>query len=93
MTPEFVVDLATRTLRTALLLALPPLLAGLLVGVGVSLVQAMTQIQEQTLVFVPKMLVVALVLLLFAPWMLQVLTAFAAQIFLHFPAYVRAPLP
>lgn len=89
MTPEFFVDLATRALHTALLLAAPPLLAALVVGVGVSIFQAVTQMQEQTLVLVPKIVVVALVLLLCLPWMLQVLLSFTATLFTHLPEYVR----
>jgi len=89
MTPEFFVDLTTRTLHTALLLAAPPLLAGLVVGVVVSIFQAITQMQEQTLVLVPKILVIALVLLLCLPWMLQVLLTFTATLFVHMPEYVR----
>jgi flagellar biosynthesis protein FliQ len=89
MTPEFFVDLATRTLHTALLLAAPPLLAGLVVGVAVSILQTITQMQEQTLVLVPKILAVALVLLLCLPWMLQVLLTFTTALFTHFPDYVR----
>ena len=89
MTPEFFVDLVTRTLHTAILLATPPLLAGLVVGIAVSIFQAITQMQEQTLVLVPKILAVALVLLLCLPWMLQVLLTFTATLFTHFPDYVR----
>jgi flagellar biosynthetic protein FliQ len=89
MTPEFFVDLVTRTLHTAILLATPPLLAGLVVGVAVSIFQAITQMQEQTLVLVPKILAVALVLLLCLPWMLQVLLTFTTILFTHFPDYVR----
>ena len=89
MTPEFFVDLVTRTLHTAILLATPPLLAGLVVGIAVSIFQAITQMQEQTLVLVPKLLAVALVLLLCLPWMLQVLLTFTATLFTHFPDYVR----
>lgn len=89
MSSEFFVDLAARTLRTALLLAALPLLAGLFVGVIISIIQSVTQIQEQTLVLVPKMLVVAVVLLLFLPWMLQVLLDFTATLFSHLPDYVR----
>ena len=89
MTPEFFVDLVTRALHTAILLAAPPLLTGLVVGVAVSIFQAITQMQEQTLVLVPKILAVALVLLLCLPWMLQMLLTFTATIFTHFPAYVR----
>jgi flagellar biosynthesis protein FliQ len=89
MSPEFFVDLVTRVLHTAILLAAPPLLAGLVVGVAVSIFQAITQMQEQTLVLVPKLLAVALVLLLCLPWMLQVLLTFTTTIFTHFPDYVH----
>jgi flagellar biosynthetic protein FliQ len=89
MTPEFVVDFATRTLRTALLLAAPPLLAGLLVGVVISIFQSVTQIQEQTLAQIPKMFAVAVVLMLTLPWMLQLLLNFTATLFLHVPDFVR----
>ena len=89
MSSEFFVDLAARTLRTALLLAALPLLVGLFVGVIISIMQSVTQIQEQTLVLVPKMLAVAVVLLLFLPWMLQVLLDFTTTLFIHLPDYVR----
>ena len=89
MSPEFFVDLVTRMLHTAILLAAPPLLAGLVVGVAVSIFQAITQMQEQTLVLVPKILAVALVLLLCLPWMLQVLLTFTTTLFTHFPDYVH----
>ena len=89
MTPEFFVDLTTRTLHTAILLAAPLLLTGLIVGVVVSIFQAVTQMQEQTLVLVPKIVAVALVLLLCLPWMLQVLLTFTATLFTHLPEYAR----
>ena len=89
MTPEFLIDLASRTLRTALLLATPPLVAGLLVGVAISIFQSVTQIQEQTLVMVPKMFVVVVVLMLALPWMLQLLVNFTANLFIHVPDYIR----
>ena len=89
MSPEFFVDLVTRVLHTAILLAAPPLLVGLVVGVAVSIFQAITQMQEQTLVLVPKLLAVALVLLLCLPWMLQVLLTFTTTLFTHFPDYVH----
>ncbi len=89
MSSEFFVDLAAQTLRTALLLAALPLLVGLFVGVIISIIQSVTQIQEQTLVLVPKMLVVAVVLLLFLPWMLPVLLDFTTTLFSHLPDYVR----
>jgi len=89
MTPEFFIALAARTLRTALLLAAPPLLAGLLIGVFVSVIQTIMQIQEQTLVLIPKLLAVVVVLLLCLPWMLDILLGFTQFLFLHIPEYVR----
>ncbi len=89
MTPEHFVELAMRTLNTAILLAAPPLLVGLVVGVLVSIFQAVTQMQEQTLVLVPKILAIVLVLLVCLPWMLQVLMSFTTTLFLHLPDYVR----
>ena len=89
MTSEHFVALAMQTLNTAILLAAPPLLVGLVVGVLVSIFQAITQMQEQTLVLVPKILAVALVLLVCLPWMLQVLLTFTTTLFTHLPDYVR----
>ncbi len=66
-------------MQTAMLLALPLLGAALAVGLMVSLFQAVTSMQEMTLSFIPKILIVALVLLLFSPWMLQILTDFATH--------------
>lgn len=89
MTAEFLVDIAIKTLRTALLLAAPSLIAGLLVGVGISVLQSITQIQEQTLVMVPKMFAVVVILILTLPWMLQLLLGFTSNLFIHLPDYVR----
>ncbi len=66
-------------MQTAMLLALPLLGAALAVGLIVSLFQAVTSMQEMTLSFIPKILIVAIVLLLFSPWMLQILTDFATH--------------
>ncbi len=66
-------------MQTAMLLALPLLGAALAVGLMVSLFQAVTSMQEMTLTFIPKILMVALVLLLLSPWMLQILTDFAVH--------------
>ena len=66
-------------MQTAMLLAMPLLGAALAVGLMVSLFQAVTSMQEMTLSFIPKILIVAIVLLLFSPWMLQILTDFATH--------------
>ena len=70
------VDLGRRTLLIAVQLAFPVLAAGLVIGVTISILQAATQVQEQTLTFIPKMFVVVATLFLLMPWMLQVLIDF-----------------
>ncbi len=81
MTPEMVLTIARQTITTSLLLALPPLGIALLVGLVISIFQAVTQVQEQTLTFVPKIIAVFLSLLFFGPWMLRLLMNFAVNIF------------
>jgi len=76
-------------LKTAIFLAAPMLLAGLIVGLLVSMFQAATQINEMTLVFIPKMLAVGLALLIFFPWMLQLMIDFTQKVFLNIPTFVR----
>ncbi|MGH9903135.1 MAG: flagellar biosynthesis protein FliQ [Pyrinomonadaceae bacterium] len=75
------VSLAGEALFLILLLSLPPLLASLIVGLVISLLQALTQVQEQTLTFVPKIIATILVLIIFAGWMLVTLREFAARVF------------
>lgn len=81
MTQETVIHLAREALSLGLLLALPALGTGLLVGLIISILMATTQIQEQTLTFVPKIIAVFLAIFLFSPWMLTSLTSFAGNIF------------
>lgn len=75
-----IMTIARETLLTAMLLAAPPLGIGILVGLIISVFQAVTQIQEQTLTFVPKIFAIFISLLIFGPWMLRVLTEFAVGI-------------
>ncbi len=75
-----VVGIMQRAMAVSLLLVGPFLLVGLLVGVVIGLLQAMTQINEATLSFIPKLLAIGLVLLLSGQWMLQKLMAFTAEI-------------
>jgi flagellar biosynthetic protein FliQ len=89
MSPEFVTGHFLHAIKTAILLAGPMLCVGLLVGILVSVFQAATQINEMTLVFVPKMLGVALSLLVFFPWMLRVITDFTHNIFVNMPMYLK----
>ena len=81
MTPEFVVDLTRKAIETTLLLSAPMLLAALVVGLLVSVFQAATQINEQTMTFIPKIVVVFATMLLFAPWLINVMLAFTHEVF------------
>jgi flagellar biosynthetic protein FliQ len=79
MTIEQASEAVRQTLLLALFLAAPPLLAGLIVGLAISLLQAVTQIQEQSLVFVPKIAAMVAAAVVALPWMLVRLTAFVQQ--------------
>lgn len=83
-----VMDLAIRTMITAVMVAAPVLFASIIVGLAVSIFQATTHIQEQTLTFVPKVLAILGVLILFGPWMLTVLTEFIEELFLNINMYL-----
>lgn len=89
MTPEFVVEFAKKAIILTIYLSMPMLGIGLLVGLAVSIFQAVTQIQEMTLTFVPKIIAVFLGLLFAAPWMLDELTDFTLNVFENIPMYIR----
>ncbi len=89
MTPEYVLDLARQTLLLVLMLSAPMLLLGLLVGVVISILQSVTQIQEMTLTFVPKIVVTVLAMIFFGPWMLRMLMAFTINLWQQLPALSR----
>ncbi|MCW2726111.1 MAG: flagellar biosynthetic protein FliQ [Frankiales bacterium] len=85
MTDTAVLHLASQALILALKLSMPILLVTLVIGFGVSLLQAVTQIQEQTLSFVPKLIGVALVILVCGHWMLSQAVDFTHQLFADLP--------
>jgi flagellar biosynthetic protein FliQ len=80
MTPGAVVELVNRAVLMALMVAAPLLITALVIGVIISLVQALTQIQEQTLTFIPKLVGVCVVLLLTLPWMVRQLVEYLVGI-------------
>lgn len=80
MTTDFVIGLAGQAVYTVLKVSAPMLVLGLLVGLIISIFQATTQIQEQTLAFVPKIVAVMLALLLFGPWLLTTMIDFTTNI-------------
>jgi flagellar biosynthetic protein FliQ len=81
MTEEIVMQMGHNALETMAYLAGPILLAAMAVGIVVSILQAITQINEQTLTFIPKMIAVILTLIVMGPWMLRVLQDYAISIF------------
>lgn len=89
MSMEFVVSVAKDAILTILLLGLPVLGLGLVVGVAISILQAATQIHEQTLTFVPKIVTVFLALLIFGPWMLRVILDFSQRMLTSIPAAMQ----
>ena len=76
-----VMDIASNAMVTAIMVAAPVLLVSIVVGLAVSIFQATTHIQEQTLTFVPKVLAIVGVLILFGPWMISVLTTFITDLY------------
>ncbi len=89
MTQNQILYMAKEALGTAIMVGGPILLISLLVGLVVSIFQAMTQIQEQTLSFIPKILSIALILILLGPWMLNVMTAYTTNLFTELVNYAR----
>jgi flagellar biosynthetic protein FliQ len=89
MTPEFVIDFGRSALETTILVSSPMLGFGLVIGILVSIFQAVTSIQEMTLTFIPKILAVMAAIIFFFPWMLQLLLGFTSRILIEFPMYVR----
>jgi flagellar biosynthetic protein FliQ len=80
VSPEFVIDIGRKAVQTVLLVAAPMLLSGLIIGLLVSIFQAATQINEQTMTFVPKIVAVLVALLLFGPWIMSILLPFTTGI-------------
>ncbi len=89
MTPEYVTGFFLEAIKTTIILAAPILLAGLVVGILISVIQAATSINEMTMTFIPKMLAVAIALLVFFPWMLQVMIEYTQNLLTNLPAVIR----
>lgn len=81
MTPEMAVNICRKAIQTVLMCAAPMLIVALVVGLVVSIFQAATQINEQTMTFVPKIVAVLLTLLIFGPWLIKLLTVFTIGLF------------
>ncbi len=88
MTPETVLTVARESLTVATLLAAPLLLSALATGVFIGVLQAATQINEMTLSFIPKLLVLVITLVVAGPWMLQLITKYTQALFTAIPGMV-----
>ena len=89
MNPDLVVNIAKDAIEITLYLSLPILGIGLIVGLLVSLFQAVTQIQEATLTFVPKIVATFLSVLFLLPWMLDKMMSYTEQLIINIPQYIR----
>ncbi|OYZ22201.1 MAG: flagellar biosynthetic protein FliQ [Bdellovibrio sp. 28-41-41] len=89
MTEELILKLGQDALRTTAMLAAPLLVSTLVIGLLVSIFQALTQINEATLTFVPKMILVALILVFAGPWMLDILSSYTIDLFENIAVMVR----
>ena len=88
MTPENVMDLAHKTLMVTSLIAAPLLLIALITGLVIGMLQAATQINESTLSFIPKLLMLVLTLFVAGPWILRVLIDFTHDLYASIPAMI-----
>ncbi len=88
MSGDVVIQLAQEALMVVLLVSAPMLGLGLIVGLMVSVFQATTSIQEQTLAFIPKIVAVFVAILIFGPWMLRIMVGYVTNIFVNLPIYI-----
>ena len=88
MSGDLVIQLGQDALMTVLLVSAPMLGLGLIVGLAVSVFQATTSIQEQTLAFIPKIIAVFVAVLIFGPWMLSIMVEYVTNMLVNLPSYI-----
>lgn len=88
MENEFVLEITNQAIQVAMMLSAPMLIGALVVGILVSIFQAVTQINEQTLSFIPKILVIVVALVIFSPWMIDTLTSYTKDLIVRIPEIV-----
>lgn len=89
MTTAFVVGIMAEAIKVTLFMAAPVLIVALVVGVAISLFQAVTQVQEMTLAYVPKIVAVLVALVAALPWMINLLLNFTSNLFSNIPNYIK----
>jgi flagellar biosynthetic protein FliQ len=85
MTPEYVLALGREAVMLTLMVSGPMLLFGLIIGLGISILQAVTQIHEMTLTFIPKIVAVAIALVIFLPWIITIIVDFTRNLYISIP--------
>ena len=93
MTEDLVLSLGTNALKTTAMLASPLLIGALVTGLIISVFQAITQINEATLTFIPKMIIVAVILMLAGPWMVDVMKSYTLDLLENINSLGRSPEP
>lgn len=88
MTPETVLDIGTKAMYLTALLSAPPLLSALVIGLLVGMFQAATSINEMTLSFIPKLIVLGIAMIIAGPWMLDTLVTYTRQMFENIPSLI-----
>ena len=89
MDEQLIINLGQQTLKTTAMIASPMLMGALIIGLIISVFQAITQINEATLTFIPKMAIVAVIFIVAAPWMLDVLGSYTTELYENLEMYVR----
>lgn len=89
MTSDLVINIAQEALKVTLLLSAPLLVSSLIVGVAIAIFQAVTQINEVTLTFIPKIIIVVVSILITAPWMLQLISEYTISLYQQIPFFIR----
>ena len=87
---DYVIDILNQAIKIILMLSSPMLLGAVIIGIIVSLFQAVTQINEQTLSFIPKILVIFGAIVFFTPWMIETLTNFTTELIISIPKVVAS---
>lgn len=85
----YVTELVNEAIKITIMLSAPMLLGALVVGILISLFQAVTQINEQTLSFVPKILVIIVAMVILSPWMMETITSYTHELYTSIPSVVR----
>lgn len=89
MNEELILTLGNEALKVTIFLAAPLLMVAMVVGIVVSLLQAVTQVNESTLTFIPKIVAIAVVLVVGGPWMIETITHYTTDLITRFPELIR----